>query len=116
MIMEASLLLRDEVRRYFEQLGLRGADVILGNVALADEEVELQGRVLLTLVNIEEESTLKNGSRFIRNTFQNSIEAVAPAVYLNLYVLFSASLPKNAFEESYKQALRRISAVVELFQ
>jgi hypothetical protein len=116
MIREALLLLQNEVRRYFEPLDLTGSDVMLGNVALADEEVGLQGKLLLTLVNIEEESTLKNGSRYIRNTFQNSIEAVQPAVFLNLYILFSATLPKGASEEAYKKALQRISAVVELFQ
>lgn len=119
MITEAAVFLRDEVRRYLLQEGAISAttDVLLGNVATLEENsAALSDKVVLTLVNIEEESTLKNGQHFIRNTPTNAIESVSPPVYLNLYCLFSATLPNLADDDAYQKALHRITSVIELFQ
>jgi hypothetical protein len=118
MITEAAVFLRDEVGRYLVQEGaipLR-ADVMLGNVATLEDNQTLSNKVVLTLVNIEEESTLKNGSYFISNASSNGIETISPPVYLNLYILFSATLPQNADDGDYQRALQRIASVIELFQ
>ena len=117
MITEAAVFLRDEVRRYLLQSGAIFAktDVVLGNVATLEDQVALADRVVLTLVNLEEESTLKNGRQSIRNPATNGVETLATPVYLNLYLLFSATLPLVANDDDYQRALHRISSVVELF-
>jgi len=119
MIKEAAVFLRDEVGRYLAQEGaIRDKTyVVLGNVAtLEDNEANLSDKVVLTLVNIEEESTLKNGTYFISNASSNGIETISPPVYLNLYILFSATLRQKAPEPDYLKALQRIASVIELFQ
>jgi hypothetical protein len=118
MITEAAVFLRDEVRRYLLQSGAIFAktDVVLGNVATLEDQVALADRVVLTLVNLEEESTLKNGSQSIRNPATNGMETVSTPVYLNLYLLFSATLPQVANDDDYQRALHRINSIVELFQ
>lgn len=64
------------------------------------------------MVNIEEESTLKNSLHYFKNntevTYRN------PPVNLNLYLLFSANFPGN--EDAYGLALRRLSQVIRFFQ
>jgi hypothetical protein len=115
------VFLRDEVRRYLlqEDAILDAQEVILANIsALEEQQGALAGRVILTLVNIEEESALKNGSYYVRNTAGNTIESISPAVYLNLYFLFSATLPaaEDPNNLNYANALNRISKIIELFQ
>jgi hypothetical protein len=118
MITEASVLLRDEIRRY---LRLHNAvedpkDVVLGNVAGLEDQPKLADKVILTLVNIEEESTLKNGRFYVKSTPAGGLESIAPPIYLNLYFLISATLPPEADDGLYQKALLRISSVIELFQ
>jgi hypothetical protein len=119
MITEASVLLRDEVRKYLKQEKAITAveEVVLGNVATLEEnQTGLAGKVVMTLVNLEEESTLKNSNHFTRNTPANGVESGSAPVYLNLYFLFSATLSQTADDKDYQQALHRISSVIELFQ
>lgn len=118
MITEASVLLRDEVRRYLLQERVIGSDteVVLGNIATLENSPELEDKVVLTLINVEEESALKNGKISFRNSLANGVESIFPPVYLNLYYLFSASLLPVANDENYQKALRRISSIIELFQ
>lgn len=106
------------MRRYLLQEKVIAAptDVVLGNIAALEDQPGLADKVLLTLVNIEEESSLKNGKHFIRNTPANGIESVSPPVYLNLYFLFSATSPQAAGDDDYQKALHRINSVIELFQ
>src|SRR5262249_39612569 len=112
---------RDEVRRYLLQEGaIPGPqEVLLANIsALEDQQAALAGRVILTLVNIEEESALKNGSHYVRTAPGNNIESILPPVFLNLYFLFSATPPpgEDMNNANYANALNRISKVIELFQ
>jgi hypothetical protein len=116
MIREASVFLHEEVERYLlRQRAVAAGDVLLANVALLEDQKEkLAGRVLLTVVNIEEESTLKNGAHLIRNPVSNGIESKSPPVHLNLYMLFSAT--PSELDDGYEKALWQISLVIELFQ
>jgi len=75
----------------------------LDEVALKDID-----NVLLTLVNISEEATLKNAPPYVKG-FPNTIYNNAP-VFLNLFVLFTACLKK------YDHALVLLSRVVQFFQ
>lgn len=92
-------------------------DVVLGNVAhLETDQTNLADKIVVTLVNVEEEATLKNGKHFIRNTITNGGEYGHRPVYLNLYFLFCATISSTASDDKYKQALNRLNSVIELFQ
>lgn len=120
MINESVVFIRDEVRNYLRQVAVvpRVEDVLLGNIASLDNHSVLSDKVLITLVNIEEESTLKNNQNWRRNYLTGGIESILPPIYLNLYLLFTATLPENLGEndDAYQKALDRIAAIVELFQ
>ena len=89
--------------------------VELGNVAQLDSSIDLastniSNHIILSLVNICEETTLKNGSFYKRNGNTNSLHHRNPSLNLNLYLLFSAN------NNDYDQSLRSISRIVSFFQ
>ena len=120
MINESAVFIRDEIRSYLSQVAAiaRVEDVFLGNIAYLENQPALSDRVIITLVNIEEESSLKNGKNWSRNSLTGGIDTASPPVYLNLFFLFTATLPEAAGENDrpYQRALNRIASVVELFQ
>lgn len=86
-------------------------EVVVGNIALNEspDQTELQEKIVVSVVNIEEESTLKNANS--HNKSSGGIQYLQPPVYLNLYILFSSNYPK-----SYDNALKRLSEVIVFFQ
>ena len=87
--------------------------VAVDNIArLDDPSFSNKNKVIISLVNIEEEKTLKNDPFYIRrNDPQNGeqIEKRNPTLYVNLYVLISCA-------DEYLTALERLSIVVEYLQ
>lgn len=87
--------------------------VQLGNISQLEStasaaNADLRTKVILTVVNIDEEKTLKNSPFYVRQG-----EAVVkrnPTVFLNLYVLVSCA------DEDYETALTQISRVIGFFQ
>lgn len=119
MITEAAVLLRDEIRNYLRQAGAvsQDDDVLLGNIASLENEAALADKVIISLVNVEEESALKNNRNWSHNPITGGIETAHPPVHLNLYLLFTATHPQNINnDEPYQKALGRIGAIVEFFQ
>ncbi|WP_353480341.1 DUF4255 domain-containing protein [Haliscomenobacter sp.] len=123
MIAEAVAFLREELSRYVlvnqrPESPLRREDILLGNVAALETDTQnsLKNKVLISLVNLEEESTLKNGKSYIKNPLTNGIEYLQPPVYLNLYLLFSATLPDSAANDDYDRALHRLGLIIQFFQ
>jgi hypothetical protein len=109
MIFEALELLRAELSVYLKELCNDGTvNVRLGNVSSGMEE-----ELLLSLVNVEEETTLRNTSAYQRNP-AGGFDIVNPPVFLNLFVLVAAYSSKTG--SSYDTALRRLSWVVQCFQ
>ena len=88
--------------------------VIPGNIARlesgsADLNIgELQFKVVVSVVNIEEEKTLKNSPHFSKEN--QLIRTFSPVLHLNIYVLFSCA------DETYLSALTKISRIVGFFQ
>ena len=75
MIKAALILLREELRTYLSAKG-DTTDVILENIALLEtnDASNLDQRIIISLVNIEEESTLKNAaSNFYKKQYQQMI-------------------------------------------
>jgi hypothetical protein len=87
--------------------------VILDNIAMAEDlggnRDNLNERVVMSLVNLQEEVTLKNESFHRlengRTVYRN------PPIQLNLFILFSV-----LHREQYETALKRLSRVIEFFQ
>ena len=120
MIASALKLLRDELSD-FVLASKRTGDTIttneirLENIAMLDKEneVTLNNCLILTLVNSEEESSLKNTSRYARTP--DGIRYIEPPVFLNLYILIT-SVPDLSQKDAYEFALHRLSLVIKLFQ
>lgn len=103
-----------------DYIGVIPDEVSLGNISLIDayqdtSATELSEKVIASVVNIEQESTLRNlpyrktvtGDDGMPKGVQQS-----PKIYLNIYVLFGA----NKSPANYDTALRRISQIIGFFQ
>lgn len=125
MIAEAVVFLKEELSRYLlanlenDSLLGRGENIIMANVAEMENNTDrdLKDKVIISLVNIEEESTLKNSKHYVKNPLTNGVEYLQPPVYLNLYLLFAATLPSSSnTSNDYEIALRRLAMIIEFFQ
>lgn len=116
MLVDSLSLLRDELQAYIEN-NLSNANVVLENIALLDTPNGdlLTDNVVISLVNMEEESTLKNVSSRRNTTL--GYEYTNPPTYLNLYLLFTANFNGGQHPNNkYLLALRHISMIVQFFQ
>lgn len=115
MIIDAMRLIQVALQRYILKVEpqLEPAQiVIIDNIANAQElggsNNQLNGHVVMSLVNLQEETTLKNGSNYRlengRAVYQN------PPVHLNLFILFSV------LHNQHETALQLLSRVIEFFQ
>ena len=111
MIFETLQIIAEQVNQYFDAQNI-GKPVVLENIAILDTadntDTDIQDKVALTLLNIEEESTLKNIPN--TTTIGNEMVYKNPRVNLNLYILFSAN------RNDYNTSLRDISKIIEFFQ
>ncbi|PAX53017.1 hypothetical protein CK510_16270 [Brunnivagina elsteri CCALA 953] len=115
MIIDAMRLIQLALQRYILEVEpqLELAQVVLiDNIATAQElggsNNQLNGHVVMSLVNLQEETILKNGSNYRlengRTVYQN------PPVYLNLFILFSV------LHNQHETAIQLLSRVIEFFQ
>ena len=111
MIYETLQILKEQLEKYFDEVGLN-VSLILDNVALwesgSKDADKLDGKVILTLLNIEEEVTMKNVTA--TRVVNNKTEYRNPPVNLNIYLLVSANC------NSYDYSLRSVSRTLEFFQ
>ncbi|MFD0861711.1 DUF4255 domain-containing protein [Sungkyunkwania multivorans] len=110
MIFEVLHILTKQVNDYLEAEGMQ-TPVVLDNIAFVDSHEPnspLKDAVALSLINIEEEVTLKN--HFNRQVSNDSVTYKNPIIYLNLYLLFAAN------RDTYTISLRNISKISEFFQ
>jgi hypothetical protein len=111
MLFEVIQIIAEQVNSYLEECGLEKS-VFSENIALLESQDDnaqnLVDKVALSLLNLQEESTLKN--------FPNQAIENAKVVYknkiinLNLYILFSAN------RSTYLKSLNDISKIIEFFQ
>jgi hypothetical protein len=112
MIETAILLLRDELQSYINNHDA-SVNVIIDNIGLFETAHgdTLTNSIVITLVNIEEESTLKNQPALKRPLIGNAIYQ-NPPIFLNLYVLFTSNYSGN----DYGLALKRLSYIIRFLQ
>jgi hypothetical protein len=113
MIYEVLQIVTDETNNYLLSQGLQKS-VKLDNIALidsghSDTQNPMEDSVVLTLLTMKEENTLKNvpNKQIDANgaiVYQNNI------INLNLYILFSSN------RSTYDKSLKDISKVIEFFQ
>jgi len=117
MIKEVLMILKDKLND--PEKGLMDDDgeiAVVDDIAKHDDDLsELDNKVVITLLNVEEESTLKNRSWYTRKTISEDpllydMKKQNPPAYLNLYLMISAN------RTAYDKALSNISKVIEIFQ
>ena len=113
MIFEVLKILSQQVETYIDSTTEgSGPSVLMENVAMLESQVEgdtsMSDKILLSLINIKEESTLKNFPN--KAISGNTVQTKNPIINLNLYILFSAN------RASYEIALRDISHIIQFFQ
>ena len=107
-------LVKDHLNQYFDSLADRpNLDVtqvvILENIGTVDDDkVKNLNNILVTLINISEEHTLRNQPPGQKNN--STYIYKNPSVFLNLYVLFTACM------KNYENALIYVSHVIRFFQ
>jgi hypothetical protein len=104
MIDETLQYIRKEVKNF---LGLDDTEVIAGHIHRLKEENNVHG-VVISLINLEEETTLRNTGHHIKQN--EKVHYQEPPIFLNLYLLFVFNF------ESYDSSLLRLSQTIELFQ
>lgn len=111
MIDTALLLLRNELANFLAPKD--PATVVVDNIGLLETANgnTLTENIVITLVNIEEESSLKNQPALRRPIVQSAVYQ-NPPVFLNLYVLFTC----NYSGDHYALALRRLAYIIEFLQ
>lgn len=111
MIDTALVLLRNELLNFL--LGKDPANVVIDNIGLLETPGgnTLTENIVITLVNIEEESALKNQSPLKRPFTLNAVYRTPP-VFLNLYILFTC----NYSGDHYQLALKRLSYIIQFVQ
>ena len=116
MIREALLFVLDVLNQYIPPLNNASMDdlIVLGNIAMVDAYNDsandgLENRIIVSVVNIEEEPVFRNAPSVVRGTGVNARE-LAPPVFMNVYILFAANNTK------YENALHYISRVIGFFQ
>lgn len=116
MIIPLISLLLDQLNHYIKQqdgnpLGMPNV-AVMGNIAQIDiPEVatDLENRLVLSLINLEEEATLKNGRNAVPNT-DGTVGYPPKPLHLNLFLLWTANY------RNYGTALQRLSQVMIFLQ
>lgn len=111
MIYESLHILIGELNSYLASQGL-DEDVVLDNIAFVENDPDsnqpMADKVVLTLLNLNEEATLRN---FPNNRVENNkVTYRNNKINLNLYILFSSN------KTGYDVALKYLSRVLEFFQ
>lgn len=111
MIYETLQILKEQLETYYEEVGLT-KNIVLDNVALWDSASEdadrVQGKVVMTLLNLEEEWTMKNSPA--ARVVDLQTEYKNPPVNINLFLMVAANCT------SYDTSLSSISRTIEFFQ
>lgn len=115
MIYPSLDLISGQLNRYIydkwgETINGTGKIVELDNIAnINEEQSSLQNKIVLTLIKTEEESVLKNGL-FYQKQSNGEISKRHPPIFFNLYLLVSIT------KKDYREALQLLSDTITFFQ
>jgi len=88
-------------------LDLNANEIIADNLHTLHTDPNAEG-LFLSLVNLEEEATMKNKPNYVR--INNQLRRMEPPMVLNLYVLFAFKL------SSYTKSITKLSELISFFQ
>jgi hypothetical protein len=112
MIYEALQIIGEQLDNYLTAAGLNNL-VVLENIAMIETSAEntdkLTNKVVLTLLMLNEEKTLRNQPNY-KVIDKSYTEYKNPPIHLNLFLLISANC------NTYVNSLRSISKTIEFFQ
>lgn len=113
MLFKALNFVTQEFNSYLERLDKTSYSLVMGNIALQDGQQggnnqDIEDNLVLSLINVEEEKTLKNEPNLKR--LGSEVTTQNPPLFLNLYLLFSANI------NDYEEALKFLSLVLQFFQ
>jgi len=110
MLFKALSLISSQLNEFIEPLS-GDKEVIIGNIALHElpDQNQLKDKIIISLINLEEEATLKNYSHNKKNG--GNVSYFHSPVHLNLHLLFTANYP-----QAYDTALIRLSSIIRFFQ
>lgn len=107
MIFETLHLMKEELNRFFGELPDPISNpVFIENIANIDN-ISSPNDIFLTLLNVQEEVTLKNKNNSYIENFK--VNYRNPTVNLNLFILFSVNI-------NYNESLKRITKIIQFFQ
>jgi hypothetical protein len=110
MIDHALIIVRNELDAHLVASG-NSTHAELGNVGeISQPGMHLRNKVLLSVVNLQEERTLKNTPAHVRDDVQMRVRYENPPTFLNLAVLLTAT------HTEYINALRALSRALLFFQ
>jgi len=113
MISHALTIVKNELDRHLDTFGGNSPHADLGNVGeVCSQSVNGQSRdkVFLSIVNIQEERTLKNVPAYVRDDSALRVRYQNPPAFLNLAVLVAAT------HTNYGDALLALSRALTFFQ
>lgn len=118
MIHAALSLIATELNAHIK--GIDGDAVVPGNIASIDSlnagnSTLFDDSIVLSVVNLEEESAFKNVPNF-KKKLDGTVAYQNPPVYLNLYLLFAANFQPTSTSTKYELALEKLSDVVRFLQ
>jgi len=116
VIFKALNIIKSELTQYLTPHLKDGESVILGNIAMLESSTvstpggnnSLDGKVVISLVGVHEEKTLKNRPNFRVQNGQ-TVYKNAP-VHINLFVLIAAN------SSTYESSLKYLSHIIKFFQ
>jgi hypothetical protein len=114
MIFQVMELIRQNLNAFLAAPGSPDP-VVLGNIAFATPDnsatplIDESAQIYMSLVNVEEEATLRNRSA-VRQSDIRPLAYVNPPMIINLFLLFSAN------HRDYSMAIRTLSSVLLFFQ
>jgi hypothetical protein len=113
MISHALTIVKNELDRHLDTFGGDSPHAELGNVGEVGSQSspgQSREKVLLSVVNIQEERTLKNVPAYVRDDTALRVRYQNPPTFLNLAVLVTATHVK------YGDALLALSRAITFFQ
>lgn len=112
MIAHALTIVRNELEAHLKTFQGDSLHAELGNIGEAAQSANaaLREKLLLSVVNIQEERTLKNVPAYVRDDGALRVRYQNPPTYLNLAVLVAAT------HANYGDALKALSRALTFFQ
>jgi len=123
MILQILNMLVAQLSMYIKQHSnnVEEPPVVLGNIGLSEavggNEGYMNKKIVLSIVNVMEEATLKNYSHYSNN--RNHLEISNPPAFLNLFLLFTANFNSGGNtnnDTDYANGVVRLSQIIAFFQ